>query len=274
MSTLSDATGRQFHLYGLRLTAVAEYRYVGITRQGAETRFASHLKAARAGKRKLPVYDWIRARGADLVSCDLLAEFESWDLLCLAEIDAIRQFRSEGHRLLNLTDGGEGPSGRPWTDAQRAAHSIRMRARPGPGPWAGITGDRSPMFGKHHSAETRARWSAIRQGSITGPLNPNFGKTGPANHMFGKPKSAETRAKLSAGRLGALNPNYGKSPSPEARRRQSEALAGKPMPSSVRSAHTRHHTNKNVFNSNCRHCIDDSNRIASTANHFQENTPS
>ena len=89
--------------------------------------------------------------------------------------------------------------------------------------------------------------------------NPNFGKFGEAHPSFGHTMSAESRARLSEMRRGEKNPNYGKTMSPEDRARRSAALKGRPRPSSVRSAHTRHHTNKGVFKETCRHCIDDQN---------------
>jgi hypothetical protein len=60
-------------------------------------------------------------------------------------------------------------------------------------------------------------------------------------------------------RRGPNNPNYGKPLSDEQRAKMSAALKGRPMPSSIRSAHTRHHTNKGVFKETCRHCIEDRN---------------
>jgi hypothetical protein len=58
-------------------------------------------------------------------------------------------------------------------------------------------------------------------------------------------------------RRGELNPNFGKTASDETRAKMSAVRKGRPMPSSVRSAHTRHHTNKGVFKETCQHCIDD-----------------
>jgi hypothetical protein len=68
------------------------------------------------------------------------------------------------------------------------------------------------MFGKHLSAETRAKISV----ALKGPKNPMFGKTGPKHHLFGKTPSAQTRAKISAA-------NKGKTRSTETRANMSAA---------------------------------------------------
>ena len=41
----------------------------------------------------------------------------------------------------------------------------------------GFPGEKNPMFGKHHSAETRAKISAANKGKHSGKNNPMFGKT-------------------------------------------------------------------------------------------------
>ncbi|MEV0059915.1 NUMOD3 domain-containing DNA-binding protein [Nocardia sp. NPDC050718] len=69
--------------------------------------------------------------------------------------------------------------------------------------------------------------------------------------------SEETRRLLSEQKTGAKNPNYGRTASDETRAKMSAVRKGRPMPSSKRSAHTRHHTNKGVFKESCAHCVDD-----------------
>lgn len=51
-----------------------------------------------------------------------------------------------------------------------------------------------PMIGKKHSDETKKRWSMLRKGQFVGIKNPMYGKQG-AN--FGKTFSKETREKMS-----------------------------------------------------------------------------
>lgn len=58
--------------------------------------------------------------------------------------------------------------------------------------------------------------------------------------------SEAAKARLSAGMTGSGNPNFGRRASEETRAKMSAARKGRSLPSSRRSAHTRHHTNKGV----------------------------
>jgi hypothetical protein len=240
-------------VYGVRLIDTVEYRYVGQTINKAEVRFKGHRKVALAG-RKTPFYDWLRKFDPAEVQVDMLQEiYTSLEDLGDAEIFWIAGLREDGHRLLNLTDGGLGPTGYVQSAEQRAAHVLRMTGTKIK-PRYGVD---NPFTGKTHSDEQKAKWSRQRAGSITGDKNPNFGKFGADHPSFGRVMSDESKAKLSAQRTGALNPNFGKSSSAETRAKLSAATKGIPMPSSVRSAHTRHHTNKGKVKDSCRHCADD-----------------
>ena len=94
--------------------------------------------------------------------------------------------------------------------------SAKARARMS----AAKSGERHPMYGKHHSKETRRKIGA----ALSGERHPNYGK----HH------SAETRAKISAGMSGQRNPNYGKHHSEERCREISEALKGRPCSEETR----------------------------------------
>uniref|UniRef100_UPI00389924EB NUMOD3 domain-containing DNA-binding protein n=1 Tax=Mycolicibacterium sarraceniae TaxID=1534348 RepID=UPI00389924EB len=93
---------------------------------------------------------------------------------------------------------------------------------------------------------------------IGGSENPNFGKFGADHPSFGHVISEEARRKLAEQRRGAGNPNYGCRASDETRAKMSAVRKGRPMPSSKRSAHTRHHTNRGIKKDDCRYCIEDS----------------
>ena len=207
-------------IYGVRRVDEQEFRYVGQTKHTVAHRRVQHFKAAVRG-RKTPFYDWVRKLGSreDVYFQPLELVIGGPDELNEAEVRWVATLRAGGHRLLNLTDGGDGVRGHVWTEERRRAASARLRGRKGvsrPGP-------ENPMWGRTHGDEQKARWSAERKGTNAGAANPNFGKSA----------SDETRAKMS------------------------EARKGRPMPSSVRNAHTRHHTNQGVVKDTCRHCMDD-----------------
>lgn len=91
-------------------------------------------------------------------------------------------------------------------------------------------GENNPNYGKHHSAETRAKMSA----SHIGEKNWNYGKHLPietcvkisASHI-GKHHTEETRAKMSASKIGEKHWNYGKHRSDETKAKLSTAGKGK-----------------------------------------------
>lgn len=240
-------------VYGVRLRGSDEYRYVGQTTKSPAVRLRRHLSNARAG-RKTPFYDWLRKHESDVVVDELDTEFgDSLEWLGESEILWIAALRHEGHRLLNIAAGGLGPTGVVWTEEMREAARQRSTGRKGlsrPGPL-------HPFYGKHHTAEQRAKWSEERKGTFLGPANPNYGKFGEVHPSFGHAMAPESRAALSEMRKGELNPNYGKKASPETRAKMSAAQKGVPKPSSARSAHTRYHTNQGRFSPRCKHCIED-----------------
>ncbi|GLI26670.1 hypothetical protein ARHIZOSPH14_09120 [Agromyces rhizosphaerae] len=245
-------------VYGFRMRATGEFRYVGLTTKPVERRIAEHVNAAKRGRR-LPLYDWMRKTDAAEYEVVVLEHVtRSREDLGLAEESWITYFRTAGDRLMNLADGGAGSGGVKWTAEQRAAASVRQKGRKG----VSLPGPRNPHYGKRHTAEQRQKWSEERKGTNTGERNPNFGKFGADHPSFGRRMSEESKQRLSEMRVGELNPNFGKAASDETRAKMSAARRGKPMPSSVRSAHTRWHTNKGVFSETCRHCIDDAARRA------------
>ncbi|EGD56908.1 NUMOD3 domain-containing DNA-binding protein [Gordonia neofelifaecis] len=240
-------------IYGVRLRSSYDYRYIGLTTKTAEIRLKQHLKAAAYGRRKAPFYDWLRKQDPAEVIADVLAWIEGLDELGQAEIDWIAYLRKDAQPLLNLSDGGLGPTGVEWTAEMREAARIRSTGRK----CVSRFGEENPFRGRTHSDDQRAKWSRERKGTNSGSDNPNYGKFGKDHPSFGHKMSAEARAALSEQRRGSGNPNFGKKASAETRAKMSAVRKGRPMPSSRRSAHTRHHTNKGVFKATCRHCRDD-----------------
>lgn len=240
-------------VYGFRVRSTGEYHYIGLTTKGLQRRVGEHRKAARDG-RKTPLYDWLRKTADDAYEVVVLERVVTTrEDLGQAEISWISLYRATGDRLLNLSDGGLGPTGVVWTAEQREAASRRSKGRPG----VSRPGELNPMWGHAHTDEQKARWAASRKGSNAGEQNPNFGKFGSEHPAYGRVLSAETKERLSEQKQGELNPNFGKTASDETRAKMSAVRKGRPMPSSVRNAHTRHHTNKGVFKETCQHCIDD-----------------
>ncbi|GAB6936684.1 NUMOD3 domain-containing DNA-binding protein [Isoptericola variabilis] len=253
MISVESSTRKAFGVvYGVRLRGSEEYRYVGLTTKRPTVRLRRHLSNARSG-RKTAFYDWLRKHAEEVVVDPLDTEWGSLESLGESEIIWIASLRDEGHRLLNIADGGLGPTGVEWTEEMREAARQRATGRKGvsrPGPLA-------PFYGRSHTAEQRAKWSEERKGTFVGPDNPNYGKFGKDHPSFGHTMSAESRAALSEMRKGERNPNFGKKASAETRAKMSAAQKGVPKPSSARSAHTRYHTNQGRFSPECRYCTED-----------------
>ncbi|WP_422748630.1 NUMOD3 domain-containing DNA-binding protein [Mycobacterium sp. WMMD1722] len=246
---MTDGTPGRGVIYGVRLRPELVYRYVGLTTKTAKIRLRQHLKVARSG-RKTPFYDWLRIHDGEDIVADVLEVVEGLQELGEAEIAWIERLRSEGHKLLNLSEGSLGPTGVEWTAEMREAARIRSTGRKGVSRFAA----ENPFYGRNHADEQRAKWSALRKGQNAGPANPNFGKFGPDHPGFGRVMSEEARAQLAELRRGAANPNYGRKASDETRAKMSAVRRGRPKPSSRRSAHTRHHTNKDIKRDTCRYC--------------------
>lgn len=239
-------------IYGIRLRDSYDYRYVGLTTKSASARLKQHFNVATRG-RKTPFYDWLRKQDRAEVVADVLDHVEGLVRLGEAEIAWIAMLRNEGQPLLNISDGGVGPTGVVWTEEMREAARVRSTGRKG----VSRFGESNPFYGRKHSEEQRARWKTSRKGTNSGANNPNFGKVGPDHPSYGRDVSAETRELLSRQKVGELNPNFGKRASGETRAKMSAARKGRPMPSSRRSAHTRHHTNKGVRKDGCAYCAED-----------------
>lgn len=115
------------------------------------------------------------------------------------------------------------------------------------------SGEGNPFYGKHHSEETRIRMGESIKGKCSGENNGMYGKRGELNPNYGKRLSDEQRQAVSKAlkgkskselhkqhwcesmsseeskrkqrepKLGEKNPNFGKHPSEETRKKLSEA---------------------------------------------------
>lgn len=253
-------------IYGVRLKRGHEYRYIGLTTKSAQRRLRQHLKVASDG-RKTPFYDWLRKQAPEDVVADELDWVYGHEELGRAEIEWIAYLKREGERLLNLSKGGLGPTGVVWTDEMREAARLRSTGRKG----VSRFGPDGTFYGTNHTLEQREKWSRERKGRNAGRSNPNYGKFGEDHPGFGHTMSEESRRRLSEQRTGAGNPNFAKKASEETRAKMSAGRRGVPKPSSRRSAHTRYHTNKDVFKETCLYCIEDAAKLTmseeSDANH-------
>lgn len=130
------AVGDKMH-YLYKITAPdSERYYYGITVH-VTRRIATHKHASKT--KNTPLYSWMR-KHTDW-SLKVVAEFESKELCCEAEVAAIANSDSN---CLNLSPGGEGG----FVILDRAAWIEKLKAaRKG----------RKPALGMNHTEETKAR---------------------------------------------------------------------------------------------------------------------
>jgi len=107
---------------------VGEPRYVGKTIQHAGDRQKAHIRIARRAPR-LPVHWWLKR------------QLDTGATLCLTHLEHvppggdwaererywITKLRSEGARLLNMTEGGEGLAGLRMAEAHKAKIAAALR---------------------------------------------------------------------------------------------------------------------------------------------------
>jgi len=123
-------------LYALR-NRTTEKVYIGITSRSGHTRFAEHVKAARAdclSHRYL--YRAMRKYGPDCWAMEEIATAATWQELCEMEIEAIDLYRSNNRfHGYNSTAGGDGVrgfsrKGKIVSPATRAKISAALKGKP------------------------------------------------------------------------------------------------------------------------------------------------
>jgi hypothetical protein len=199
------------------------YRYIGISKYDTPNkRLSEHLHQAKNGKNsyKCNVLRKILHDGNSVVAVILKTSI-SWDEARQAEILYISQYRDNGHKLTNITAGGDGALG--------LRHSAEVRAKIG-----------EAKRGKKRSPETCLKMSLAQRGRKLSPEV--IAKMSESRR--GLRRSVETCAKMSAANKGKkLSPEHcaklskahlGKKFSPEHRAKLSESRRG-----SKRSAETR-----------------------------------
>ncbi|MBT8514387.1 hypothetical protein G6727_02805 [Polynucleobacter paneuropaeus] len=120
------------------------------------------------------------------------------------EIETIQIYRSQGIKLVNMTDGGEGTSGRITTDESRINYS---KSR---------LGNKNPMYQKTHNPEIIEK---IRQASVINHANPET-KAKLKKALTGINRSDETKEKIRQVRTGTKR-------SDETKKKLSDAKKGK-----------------------------------------------
>lgn len=213
-------TSKVYTIY-CHLNKINGKRYIGMSMFSMEKRWDEHVYLALNNKYNFIFYKAIRKYGAgdDIWEHKILELCSSEKEAKDAEIKWIKQFNTninnESGYGYNMTDGGEGTSGRPQTEESKSKISKTRKdlglARGEKNPMFGKRGENSPIYrdkngfyGKIHSEESKKRMSNANKGN---------------QFALGAIRSEETKRKLSEA-------NKGKIQSEEQRKKQSVFMTG------------------------------------------------
>jgi len=194
-------------IYALKEPDTGEIRYIGKAKN-PQKRLSAHLSRAVSDRRVSHKNSWVmsllnRRLRPILEIIDEVSE-EDWGPI---EAAYIQFYREEGFDLVNGTFGGDG---------------IAMR------------GDKHPMFGKHHSQETKEKLSKVKTG-IPLPETARKKLVGNKNALNSN-RTEENREKISKALSGSNSPRFGIKDSDETRLKKS--LASKIREEKIRQEKT------------------------------------
>lgn len=176
--------------------------YIGISKWGAQKRFAKHCESVRCGS-KFAAHNAIRKFGPENTAVKTLV-IADWPYLKALEKQAIAAFSTKAPDGYNMTDGGDGTIGH--------IHSAESRLRMS-----------AAHIGKPLPPETKAKMSLAAKGKPkTKEHAANIGASRKGTQL-----STEHRKKISVA-------HTGKRLTPEQRERISENLTGRPMSEKTR----------------------------------------
>jgi len=106
-------------------------RYVGITKRSLYKRLQEHLSKQELGDRKSYKVNWIKflLKNNSRPTIHLIEEVEGWEYACKVEQYWIKEFKEQGYKLTNNTDGGEGAIGYKHSKEQCKILSDRAKSR-------------------------------------------------------------------------------------------------------------------------------------------------
>lgn len=144
---------KNYKIYALKEKNNNEIKYVGLTTRKLTTRFKRHLRDKHISYKT----NWINKIGRDNIEIILLEDdITDFNILCEKEIYYIAKYKKLGHKLTNMTEGGDGALGLKFTDEQRMKISLNH---------ADVKGNKNPMYGKTHTDEVKKILKDFHTGS-------------------------------------------------------------------------------------------------------------
>ena len=176
-------------------------RYVGISKfDTADKRLKEHIRGARKKKNTGHKDNWIRSvivNGGEIITT-VIENNLLWGEACEGEKFYIREYRSLGYNLTNLTDGGDGNLGLiPSEETRGRMRNAHLGRTYGPHSIETREKLKIAQTGKKLSEETRMKMSIASPRRKMSPEN----KAKLLVVHLGRIVSPETRAKISATKL-------------------------------------------------------------------------
>jgi hypothetical protein len=172
----------KYYIYELIDPRNNEIRYVGKT-NNPKHRYSHHIYCSKHNKRTSHCVSWIKSLlKENLEPIQITKEEFDSEKECLdREVQLISEYRKKGIRLTNLTDGGEGQSGRVMSEETKRKISETKKLNPNK-----YTGKKRPEYiGK--------KISASKKGMV---FSENHKNKLSISHK-GKTASQETKQKMS-----------------------------------------------------------------------------
>jgi len=199
-------------------------RYVGITKhENADARLRTHI-ANTTMNTDAPIYKWMRKYNNEILAKVIVAGI-SWEEACKIEIALIADYKKDGCKLLNLTEGGEGLFN-PSTETRKKI-SIAHKGKK-------LSKEQKDTLskankGKRHTEETKEKMSKSHIGKTAwnkGKKVSESHRQNIINSLIGRSVSKETREKIKNSNLGKKRSQETKNNIKEAQRIRREKEAG------------------------------------------------
>lgn len=191
---------------------------------------------------------WIRKHGEGNIEIVLLNTYKSEEDLKQAEIDTIRNYRTLGFSLLNVSDGGDlgnNLKGRILPAKQKKAIKEGVIKHFSENKQKSVYEYWISHYGKEEADKMKQEWFKRRSASFSGEGNPMYGRRGESAPCFG--------------RVGEKHPMFGKHHSNEAKKKIGDAFRGKKLSIEVKvnmskAQHKRAHSDKGLEKPSCVWC--------------------
>ena len=171
--------------------------YIGKTTKALDKRKKRHIYESKNNLTTMPFHKALNKYGVESFVWEELVWCSSLEVLNEMENYYIGKYNAYGEDGYNATCGGDGGGGIVWTEERRLKARERYKNSEF---FKTMIGESHPMYGKHHTEETKAKLSK----ALSGEQNPKFGTKLSDEHKLkfcglnkGQSMSCEQKKKIS-----------------------------------------------------------------------------